>query len=209
MLLQTDQICSPRLENARAIHKSHAQGKVVDDYNIRRKKAERGKSPVHVARDMPDRHREVDGPFCIRAKKGEHVLTFPVYEMDRALKSKTINDNMKIHVVLKCIDGSNQEMVDKSEVFTNTNFAKSVARANTQDAGRRGFPYRFPRPGSYGAERQFPQAVRYSDKNGQYNGEPSFPIPHRIDPRSNVERWNRFFYRPRPGSPSRYRGPKH
>lgn len=195
----------PRYTISKILHEKHEKGIVKDDYNDR--KLPMGDKSYTESGKSGD-IRGVGGPFEIPYKAEEHVLTFPVYEMDRALKSKDLNNGMKLHVVLRCVDTRDSKMMEKSEVFGNLAFHNESTRrlqALTQMNPKwRPEPCAF---GSKGAEMHYPPSVRYSSNDGKYNGACSENLVSDFFEHRNIavlNRYCRYFYKQRSTSRSRY-----
>uniref|UniRef100_A0A8R1HNR5 Phosphatidylinositol-3,4,5-trisphosphate 3-phosphatase n=1 Tax=Caenorhabditis japonica TaxID=281687 RepID=A0A8R1HNR5_CAEJA len=192
----------PRHRISRLLYEAHLKGIVKDDYNIRkdREKCEEPFVPYGRLEDP----KGTKGPLRILYKEGEHILTFPVYEMDRALKDETLGDRLRMHVVLKCIDSSDAAMMEKSERFCSATFANEDRR-RAQAASVNAPCVTSAR--ASGAEKQVPPTVQYSSGGKRYDGIASeclYDHMYRNDWKSHSDRWCRYFYKQETCSPSKY-----
>ncbi|CAI2349943.1 unnamed protein product [Caenorhabditis sp. 36 PRJEB53466] len=192
----------PRERICNSLHLAHKKNIVRDVYGER--KSQEIDMPDIVLQGINREPRGVDGPIRIVYEKGTHVLTFPVYEMDRALKNKELDVGLRLHVVLKCISDSDVVQRSRSDVFCNTVFNAAETRIAQAAVGR---PVPDPIPNATGAEKAMPPAVMYADQQGGYNGRAHPNLGTQEFDTNDLARqlrWCRFFYRQRDQSPSKY-----
>ncbi|EFP06435.1 hypothetical protein CRE_21021 [Caenorhabditis remanei] len=214
-------IAPPRDHISRVLHEAHHKNIVLDDYA-------KSRYPVKAVSYEPTGDLEctgdVGGPVKVPRNNREHLLTFPVYEIDRALKDKKLNKGMKMHVVLRCIDARDQEQYQLAQTFCDKTFQNEerIARQAGNLFEEQYRPAQRAPEGAIGAEMKVPPAVRYATE-GTYNGTPH---PYLTDHQfrqgtpsylfAKSPRWCRYFYKQRnqelqqgeqegrPHSPSRY-----
>lgn len=190
---------SPRQEISARLYLAHKQGLVKDIYQDRQLKTQ---GDAYVPNGDEKEFTGVGGPYVIPLKEGEHVLTFPVYEIDRALKNKDINDGMKMHVVLRCIDSADCEVFAQSEKFCNETFMFEQgqrASANRDSSRMTKYPPSAPLPDAIGAERMAIPAVRYGHDGG-YDGTPATNLgdtKFKDSKLAKTDRYCRFYYKQR------------
>ncbi|PIC37698.1 hypothetical protein B9Z55_016237 [Caenorhabditis nigoni] len=186
------------------LYNAHEKKIVTDDHNDRTLPAG---SDAYIPLGVLDPPAEVGGPFQIPHKRNQHVLTFPVYEMDRALKNKKLNNGMKLHVVLQCIDSKDATQSELAKAFCDKTHA-NTERLGASVANQLHEQYRpvARSADALGAEKKMPPAVRYS-RDGGYEGTPSEKLTdeyYKNKKFASDPRWCRFYYRQRKESPSRW-----
>ncbi|CAL2042090.1 unnamed protein product [Caenorhabditis brenneri] len=191
----------PREEIARRLYKAHDTG-IVNDVYKQRQLETGGAAYSPEGGNLNDT--VGNGPFQIPLEHGEHVLTFPVYEMDRALKNKKLDNGMKMHVVLRCID---EKMAFESETYCQKTFEnEEQARSGPVSSNMRNYAPTTPNPEAIGAEKMKKPVVRYA-LNGTYNGrahESLNDARFKDSVSAQSDRWCRFYYKQRSDSESEY-----
>lgn len=103
----------PRENIRKLLLEAHANGLVTDAYNQRRNEME-GCTPVAKA---PEGAPRGSGPYSVKRNPDEHVLVFDRLEIDKACKNEKMDVNMKLILVLRCLDDANIEESEKARKF--------------------------------------------------------------------------------------------
>uniref|UniRef100_A0A914XMY7 C2 tensin-type domain-containing protein n=1 Tax=Plectus sambesii TaxID=2011161 RepID=A0A914XMY7_9BILA len=109
---------APRHRIQQQLLTAHNAGLLRDTYNERRQ-SETQPLSASLLPKAPVGRPANGGPVCVERLPDEHVSTFSVLEIDRACKNKNLDTSFKVHIVTRCIDPSDEEMMRTSDAFIN------------------------------------------------------------------------------------------
>ena len=131
---------------------AHEEGLVNDDYHERRSRIENRGVLLSSVTPGEDKDRPLaGGPSVIRRKSDEHVQCFPIYEIDRATKKKTLPEEVKvdfyikilsrvqIFVVTKCLDPRKPSDKEMAEYYVQISNNAQNQKNNKRAAKEVGF----------------------------------------------------------------------
>uniref|UniRef100_A0A0N5B1A0 C2 tensin-type domain-containing protein n=1 Tax=Syphacia muris TaxID=451379 RepID=A0A0N5B1A0_9BILA len=113
LIYTSHNLTPPREKIMKLLLEAHNNGLVWDCYNEKRKK----NCPSQPIAKAIEGKFNGDGPWLLKREPNDHVLVFDRLEIDKACKNDRLDLQMKLIVVLKCLDENEKDKCELARKF--------------------------------------------------------------------------------------------
>uniref|UniRef100_A0A7E4V1B7 Phosphatidylinositol-3,4,5-trisphosphate 3-phosphatase n=1 Tax=Panagrellus redivivus TaxID=6233 RepID=A0A7E4V1B7_PANRE len=194
---------APRYNIEEMLRNAYRQNLIKDAYNDRRLSLPQEGNIIPKA-EISEKMPPVGGPFCLVRKPHEHVMVYPVMEIDRLYKDKEVDTGLKMYVVTHCLDENCPGDTAMAESFINVTRKKQMEKDARKRENVKGKKYAEEARKAKIEKRQSGSALTADTSNrGDSDTNEEVDIPN-CDPRFLDPHMKKFFFRQRITSVSRH-----